>query len=784
MKATNSASNVPAAEVRPIVADESLVAKLRELQQAPWPAGLHRFAPFALDGEESDIAHIAVAWNPVSGVLYAQKIELNKPPPPSRMPERIRADSENWPSRVKPIVGAIRPDYMNIDLAAVPSSTLEGFERRKMLITALIMIDPTGKGSESEYMVNDLIFFDTRLRGRRIAEMSRLLDEGRGFRPYIIKVLTRYLWYGGDQHALLCRAPEQGGKGKERLEPATKPGPLTFREKLARARANANGKVYVRNAKRTDVKDIQRMTEALTEHWAGEQLSLERTRQLINGDLPSGEKLSYRRLQYRYKRIAQAHRLLVTQYGALETKQNLDPRPGTSSALTQGVLEILDVDGFRPKAVIGGLVEGKLVPIDVWIVFAVSRLTGAVRGYEICLSGEESEGYRRCLISALLPIDEHVAALGLDPLPGVLHGNFDGAYVDNGPGKSDRVSKPVTESLGGIMFYPPGARPDLKPVVERFNGIFIRIMAENTAQGYTREHNVLQTTKRRKRMRAKPLTVRELEVQVLQTIDEFNRTTDRSNLRTAEMRRAGADGCGISPAELHDYHQRHRVGDAARVRPADEVYDIFLPWEEAVCREGRVVYKHARFSSPHLVELARAHAMIPGRKGSLPVEVKRVSRFASTLLCRGLDGKVFDLEMIDEDKRRFGNVTWKEMEIACLDDAVRAAKLDAERAKGVAKRVNGAKRLKTKQQSVVDGIERGRGNAYAHVIGSTKARARRNGAAARDAAFEGRVRTAYGLPAEGETTADRGAPQWEPVDADDPLAAAARLIEELYRRDR
>src|SRR5579864_8118160 len=114
------------------------------------------------------------------------------------MPERIQANSENWLSRVKPIVGAIRPDYMNLDLAAVPSSTLEGFARRKMLITALIMIAPTGEGSESEYMVNDFIFFDAHLRGRRIAEMGELLGEGRGFRPYIIKLLTRYIWYGGD----------------------------------------------------------------------------------------------------------------------------------------------------------------------------------------------------------------------------------------------------------------------------------------------------------------------------------------------------------------------------------------------------------------------------------------------------------------------------------------------------------------------------------------------------------------------------------------------------------
>jgi hypothetical protein len=56
--------------------------------------------------------------------------------------------------------------------------------------------------------------------------------------------------------------------------------------------------------------------------------------------------------------------------------------------------------------------------------------------------------------------------------------------------------------------------------------------------------------------------------------------------------------------------------------------------------------------SPKLIELATEHALLPGRD-PLQVAVKRVSRMASTLLCRDRTGSVFEIEMIDEDKSRF-----------------------------------------------------------------------------------------------------------------------------------
>jgi hypothetical protein len=55
--------------IQPIAGDETLVARLRELHLATWPANLDRFRPFSLVGESANVAHIAVAWDPLAGSI-------------------------------------------------------------------------------------------------------------------------------------------------------------------------------------------------------------------------------------------------------------------------------------------------------------------------------------------------------------------------------------------------------------------------------------------------------------------------------------------------------------------------------------------------------------------------------------------------------------------------------------------------------------------------------------------------------------------------------------------
>ncbi|MCX5543877.1 hypothetical protein M3A49_31085 [Paraburkholderia sp. CNPSo 3076] len=781
-------------EISPPVADDILLSHLRQLHEVEWPANLYRYAAYALSEDKPDVAYVAVAWDPATRMLHAQTVDVGEPPPASRLPELVKVDADDWISRVRPIAGAIRPEYMNAPVAAVPSSMLTGCDWRMALVSALIMVDPVGEGQPSDWIVNDFVFFDKTLRNRRIKAMREALGGGAGFRPYMIKLLTKFIWYGGDYNALFSRTPERGGPGKERTNPAAKPGPLTAKETLDKARANAQGKVYVRRARRVGLDDIRNMEEGLTIDWADDKTSLATTHSRMvyrhYGRTSIDKVLSYRALKYRYGKIVQKKRLLERRNGRDLTIKHIAPRPGTSSELTQGVLEILDIDGFRPKIATAALVGNKIVAADIVIIFALSRLTGALRGYAICTEGERADGYQRCLISTLLPLDYYLEELGQDPLPGLVQGNFDGVFVDNGPGKAKAVRKATTESYGGIMFNPPGARPDLKPVVERFNEIIINIVSEETQQGYKRANDPLEKTKRRERSKLAPILPRALERVVLRAIDVYNRTSNKSHLRTAKMRRKGTD---ISPADLHEYHQKTRRAKAKRIRSAAEVFDIFLPWKRVRSARGRILFRKARYSSNELKAVAEAHSRLPGKK-TLWVEVKSPFRGAQHLLCRVPDGTVFEIEMIDEDKVRFGeDLTWLEFEFAKMDERVRGQKKAHERATSTSpgkRRPSGS--THSKAQGDADSPEDFRTDDLAGAIGATKADARRNSAAFRAGTLWKQQKAAYAAKhkesAESEDEAASFGMYRETGDdeaclSDDPLAEAARLAEEEYLGD-
>ncbi|SAK98142.1 hypothetical protein AWB78_05621 [Caballeronia calidae] len=786
--------------LKPPVANDIVLSQLRQLHEAVWPANLYRYAIYTLSDDEEGVAYIAVAWEPDSRTLYAQTINVGTPPPACRIPRPINVDAQDWASRVRPIAKLTRPRCMEVPLANAPVSSLVGWEDRVSLVKALLMVDTVGKGRPSDFIVNDFIIIDSSLRSQRIEEMRKAIGGGKGFRSYVLKVVTRFFWYGGDYGAddgkgwntLLARTEDRGGPGKRRLSPATKPGPLSAKEKLAKARAQANGKEYVRKARRVDAHDIENMKEGLELDWAGgDKVSLATTQSRMIPRRykyrPVDDTPSYRRMRYRYKEIVQDNGLLALRNGPQATSKDVDPRPGTSSELTQSVIEILDIDGFHFKIPVGARVLGKVQAVPLILILAISRLTGALRGYAICTQGETGEGYQRCLISALLPMDYYLSELGLDPLPGLLTGNFDGICNDNGPGKSRAVRSSVTNSYGGIMFNPPGARPDLRPVGERFNEILIRIVSEQTEQGYSRENNLFERAKRRERSKLSPILPRPLERVVLQAIDVYNRTTDKSKLRTARMRDAD---CGITPDKLHEYHQKRRHGQGARIRSADEVFDTFLPWTKRTCNDARVHWENARYSSAELKDAAIMHSRRPGKEAFV-VEVKSPYHKAGKILCRIPEGEVFEIEMIEEDKIRFGeDLTWLELTFAKMDDDIRRAEAAHEKAKLTqpTKRKS-AQRVSVKTQQQLDDIEGSRTDEFAGAVGATKSAAKRNSKAFRAQQLLEQQKIAYGAngrsadeaDTEGTTSGTSGNTTADDTQSsDDPLADAARLAERAY----
>ncbi|HDR9871301.1 TPA: hypothetical protein QDE31_16200 [Burkholderia cenocepacia] len=119
-------------------------------------------------------------------------------------------------------------------------------------------------------------------------------------------------------------------------------------------------------------------------------------------------------------------------------------------------LEVVDVDGFVAKIPIAALIHKKVESIFVAIVFAVSRHTGAVVGYEIVMRGENSEAFRRCIASIFVPKKARATELGLTDVRGRLHGCIDAIFVDNGAGAAADVIETARKEMDLIpVFRPP-----------------------------------------------------------------------------------------------------------------------------------------------------------------------------------------------------------------------------------------------------------------------------------------------------------------------------------------
>src|SRR3984893_2144559 len=139
---------------------------------------------------------------------------------------------------------------------------------------------------------------------------------------------------------------------------------------------------------------------------------------------------------------------------------------------------LVDIDAFTAKIAIAVKVRGRIRRTYVKVVLAVSRNSHAILGEEITLKGEKASAYRRCIASIHLDKKERAVELKLESAAGLLHGNIDGVFVDNGAGASKEVVEVACVEMGfGMQMAPPG-RGDYKGVIEGVNSLMVELMQE------------------------------------------------------------------------------------------------------------------------------------------------------------------------------------------------------------------------------------------------------------------------------------------------------------------
>jgi len=683
--------------VKPPVADPKLLARLLEFQSAKWPNNLRRFTPFKRERDGDHVIYRPVVWNPYDRSLHVLRIMSTGTPKGPGDWAQWYQDAQDTPlSDIYLVDETVIPPQLKIPFCQLEKSSLKGLDKRNKILQAFAYIDAVGKGNPEDFMFNDMVIISENARTAALNRVIAALQQERGYKTYMKSLLHKFVHNGGHANALACLSFRQGGPKESRVgKNAKKPGPKSRRELRVESRNLAMGVKEV--ARRHPVRpcDEMKFVRALTTYWAQKRKSLRATYDLMVGEdyakwparlIPSQGAFRY----HATKRLIKEYDLKVMRNGRRLSAQYNDARAGQASHLTQGVIEIVDVDGFVAKIAVAARIGNRVESIHMTVMLAVSRLSGALLGYELAIKGENAEAFRRCIASIFLSKKERAEELGLASTDGLLCGNIDGIFIDNGAGASEEVLVAACDEMGLMRMLPAPGRGDLKGVGEGVNSLMVLMMAEEDS-GHTRRKDFLSKEIRRLKAKDKPIPLERFERLFLKAIQHYNNFTNKRRLRTSAMRKAGI---AITPAAIFAYTQMQRRGDGARQLTPHEVYERFIPWHERICRRGLVFFMSMRYTSEELVGFFDEHAKSPGKVKPLPVLVKRLDGHANTLLWKKPDGSTSELTLVDEDERSIGNVTWKGLELLNEDDARRESALEPARRKSRG-------RLTVKQQSLV-----------------------------------------------------------------------------------
>jgi hypothetical protein len=370
---------------------------------------------------------------------------------------------------------------------------------------------------------------------------------------------------------------------------------------------------------------------------------------------------------------------------------------------------------------------------------------------------------------------ERAEELGLEKSGGLPSANIDAIFVDNGAGASEEVIVAACDEMGLMRMLPPPGRGDLKGAGEGVNSLMVPLMAGEDG-GYTRRTDHLSKEVRRLKRNDKPIPLDRFERLLLMAIQHYNKFTNKRRLRTRAMRDAGVD---LTPAAILKYTQAQCRGDAARELAPREVYERFMPWRQRICQRGLVNFMSMRYTSEELVDFFNEHAKSSGKLGPLRVVIKRLDGHANTLLWRKPDGSTSMLNLVDEDERSIGSVTWKGLEFLSEDDSWREKTLEPARRKSRG-------RVTVKQHSKLVKAENNRAaDEMGGLEGDTIKGARANAESKRNAKRGAKQAQALDVNSEGLNTAKkapsngRGGNDASPIE----LSYLERLTQRLRIRD-
>ncbi|QQC63190.1 hypothetical protein [Paraburkholderia ginsengisoli] len=613
-----------------------------------------------------------------------------------------------------------------------------GFARRRRILEAFCMIDAGGQGNPEDYVFNDQVVTDRSANLEATKFVIAAIGEHRGYAAQIRKLFHQHCHFGGHENSMLAQHAGKGVTGK-RPNLVNKPGALTYAERQDRLRSEATGRP--RRLKRLPVSEHEKESKFLVllrRYWVKEKWSLAKTFRRLCEEHYADVREELRPTYDTFCRISNEE--LIPKYNLLEERNgpvvhnaNFAILSGTATDYTQGKIETVDVDAWTPKVGIRVKVKGRWKKIRVRVLFAVARNSRAVVGIEIVLTGEDAIAYRRCIASCFMDKSKLAQRLGLRSPEGLVHGNIDGVFFDNGAGPSGQNAVVVCAQMRLHLAISPPASGQSKGCVESLNGCMQNALLDLEA-AHTRKNDPLSREERRKRLLTRGTSLGRFIYSAYEAVAAYNLTAHRPQLRS---HKDFIEGEMSSPMKLFASQQLQRRGDARKQWSERELLARFIAWEPYTVRNGQVHFCGVRFSSDSLKAFAEEQTK-HGR--SLEVFVKRFTADPLYILWKREGEVVESLRVIDEDLRRVQNHTWQELSLTKQADAM--LKLEGE----VTKRKASDKLTVDQHNGVADAVRHRDANGDIHdIAGTSTANAKATAIIQNNRRWEEREAAAFGL---------------------------------------
>ncbi|WP_247361848.1 hypothetical protein [Ralstonia pseudosolanacearum] len=658
--------------VAPQKADHELAVWLREVHASTWPAGLYRHASFSRRRDGEGKRYRAVAWNPATRELFvlelSDAVSLNGP-----------GRWHRWSLEKEPgALDDVEFTTFESPIRKKSESANANVSRNKALVRAMLRVTHDIATWTDREPINDAVLMSKEALQQSVRRICLALGKNRSYQKKLKLLLHRYFYFGGEGEAYLDLTDLRGGRGKTRVgKNRRKPGRKNVTERESRNRAAIEPERVAQHQAPVRGIDLRKMLLALERWWVAEKRDIAFTYQHMCVELYSkvSKFLTPTVYSFRYhaKKLIAENDLRRKRNGQRLHDMYDAARIGRATDPTGGAIEILDVDGFQAKVFIKHPKGRRKTPFQIWVIFAVSRLSSAVVGYSLSLTRENARAYKECLASVHIPKsgeDSKAAALGLGKLRGLLHGNYDEIYVDHGPGASESVLSAIVDRLRLARSIPPPRRPELRAIGESLNNLILRFY-QNADAGYSRARDPLSQEKRRAAKKAAPVSVEQFERLLLLSINHINLYYAKRRKLTDELRRKGINS---TPERLFTAYQAAREGDRKRKLSPVEVWEKYSDWEWYSCRRGNVKRDDLTYSSEELREYYDHKIRWEGG-GSIPIQVQR-TRDPHLMYWRKEDGSVSLLQVNKEDARRLADrMSWFEWELFLEADGASEAKL-------------------------------------------------------------------------------------------------------------